>query len=387
RHHRQDPEEPDGPRRGAAGSNPAPQSAVQAMDAQAQARGSLDQGNEAGSPRRSGAGRHRLHHPRAGSSHQALHRLRSGRQMARGQGCPAGDGRRRQPVPRQGPRRDAVPRQRHPGRRRVGVQGRVRGGLPGQRSRPLRAAPKVPAAQRRGRTLQRRLAIRVLRRLRSASQRRGLEPYPRQLPAPLQPPPTARRTCRHDPSQLPRQAPGLTDPAVSHVLSPDTGFLISNFTANIALPGSQSMQPHSDQSIVVPEPWLQPWSINIIWCLNDVRAANGATLYLPMSHQIAWAKDAPSDLRLGMRPFEAPAGSIIAMDGRLWHTSGANVTEREERALLFGYYSRDFIRPQTNWNASLSPQTIASLGPRMHAWLGLGPTANISLAAPLAIPS
>jgi hypothetical protein len=35
------------------------------------------------------------------------------------------------------------------------------------------------------------------------------------------------------------------------------GFLISNFTANIALPGSKSMKPHSDQSIVVPEPWLQ----------------------------------------------------------------------------------------------------------------------------------
>lgn len=164
------------------------------------------------------------------------------------------------------------------------------------------------------------------------------------------------------------------------------GFLISNFTANIALPGSQSMHPHSDQSIVVPEPWLEPWSINIIWCLTDVHADNGATRYLPMSHRIAWAKDVPADPRAGMRPFEASAGSIIAMDGRLWHTSGANVTADEERALLFGYYSRDFIRPQTNWNASLSPATIASLSPRMHALLGLGPTANINLAAPLAIP-
>lgn len=171
---------------------------------------------------------------------------------------------------------------------------------------------------------------------------------------------------------------------VTSLLGP--GFLISNFTANIALPGSQSMTPHSDQSIVVPEPWLAPWSINIIWCLTDVHAANGATRYLPMSHQIGWAKDVPADPRVGMRPFEAAAGSIIAMDGRLWHTSGANVTAGEERALLFGYYSRDFIRPQTNWNATLSPATLASLSPQMHRWLGLGPTANINLAAPLAIP-
>lgn len=164
-----------------------------------------------------------------------------------------------------------------------------------------------------------------------------------------------------------------------------SGFLISNFTANIALPGSKSMKPHSDQSIVVPEPWFQPWSMNIIWCLNDIHAANGATLYLPMSHNIAWAREAPADPRAGMQPFEASAGSVIAMDGRLWHTSGVNVTAGEERALLFGYYSRDFIRPQTNWNAALSVATIASLSPQMRAWLGLGPTANMSLAAPLAI--
>jgi ectoine hydroxylase-related dioxygenase (phytanoyl-CoA dioxygenase family) len=168
---------------------------------------------------------------------------------------------------------------------------------------------------------------------------------------------------------------------VTSLLGP--GFLISNFTANIALPGSKSMKPHSDQSIVAPEPWLQPWSMNIIWCLGDVHAANGATLYLPMSHQIARARETPADPRAGMAPFEAPAGAVIAMDGRLWHTSGANVTEGEERALLFGYYSRDFIRPQTNWNAALSAATIASLSPRMHAWLGLGAAVNIRLAAPL----
>src|ERR1022692_4122113 len=38
--------------------------------------------------------------------------------------------------------------------------------------------------------------------------------------------------------------------------------LISNFTANIARPGSRSMALHSDQSLVVPEPWLAPWALN-----------------------------------------------------------------------------------------------------------------------------
>jgi ectoine hydroxylase-related dioxygenase (phytanoyl-CoA dioxygenase family) len=78
-------------------------------------------------------------------------------------------------------------------------------------------------------------------------------------------------------------------------------------------------------------------------------------------------------------------GSIIAMDGRMWHTSGANVTSNQERALLFGYYARDFLRTQTNWNAALSASTLAALSPQMHQWLGLGPSANVRLAAPLAV--
>jgi len=43
---------------------------------------------------------------------------------------------------------------------------------------------------------------------------------------------------------------------VQSVLGED--FLISNFTANIARPGSKSMGLHSDQPLVVPGPWTEP---------------------------------------------------------------------------------------------------------------------------------
>jgi ectoine hydroxylase-related dioxygenase (phytanoyl-CoA dioxygenase family) len=166
---------------------------------------------------------------------------------------------------------------------------------------------------------------------------------------------------------------------VEAVLGPR--YLISNFTANIALPGARSMKIHSDQAIVVPEPWAHPWSVNVIWCLNDIHADNGATLYLPGSHRIVHEADLPPDARERMRPFVAEAGSICVMEGRVWHTSGANVTEYEERALLFGYYSADFLRPQVNWNAALSPSTIDGLSPRMRDLLGLDATANVRLGA------
>lgn len=173
----------------------------------------------------------------------------------------------------------------------------------------------------------------------------------------------------------------LADDIVTHLLG--SSYLVSNFTANIALPGSKSMKLHSDQGIVVPEPWFHPWSINIIWCLNDVREENGATRFIPGSHKVTRRGELPEDAERRTIPFEAKAGSIIAMDGRVWHTSGANITENEERALLFGYYSAAFIRPQQNWNAALSPETIAGLSPSMQERLGLGASANVELGRPL----
>jgi ectoine hydroxylase-related dioxygenase (phytanoyl-CoA dioxygenase family) len=160
-------------------------------------------------------------------------------------------------------------------------------------------------------------------------------------------------------------------------------FLISNFTANIARPGSKSMALHSDQSLVVPEPWLAPWAVNIIWCLSDVSFENGATLYVPGSHLWRSRAEVPADAVRRLKPFEASAGSFLVMDGRMWHTSGANITANQDRAMAFAYYTVPFLRSQVNWNAALSAETKASLSPQMQDWLGLGVTANIGLTADL----
>ena len=104
-----------------------------------------------------------------------------------------------------------------------------------------------------------------------------------------------------------------------HMLNDDV--IVSNFTANIAKPGSESMVIHSDLGIVLPEPWHAPWSLNVIWCLDDVRGENGGTLFMPGSHHYQRRADVPADIAQQMVPFEAKAGSVVAMDGRLWHTS------------------------------------------------------------------
>lgn len=153
-------------------------------------------------------------------------------------------------------------------------------------------------------------------------------------------------------------------------------FLISNFTANIARPGSKSMALHSDQSLVMPQPWVHPWAMNIIWCLTDVTFENGATLFIPGSHHWRTRDEVPPDAYKSLQPFEAKAGSIIAMEGRIWHTSGANITADQDRALMFGYYTRAFLRPQVNWNACLPAEVQAGLSRLTRTRLGLDVDAN-----------
>lgn len=175
----------------------------------------------------------------------------------------------------------------------------------------------------------------------------------------------------------------ITHPLADEVVRATVGddFLISNFTANIARPGARPMQPHSDLAIVFPGPWLKPWSMNVIWCLDDVDEEVGATRYLPRSHLATSRDELPADLLIDMQPFEASAGDVILMDGRLWHTSGANTSTDRERALLFGYYSAGFLRPQVNWNAALSVETQRAVSPELRQRLGLNAAANVGHAS------
>lgn len=64
------------------------------------------------------------------------------------------------------------------------------------------------------------------------------------------------------------------------------------------------------------------------------------------------------------------------MDGRVWHTSGANITKDKDRPLLFAYYTAPHLRQQVNWTAKLSPEVKETLSPELYDWLGLGVTAN-----------
>lgn len=137
---------------------------------------------------------------------------------------------------------------------------------------------------------------------------------------------------------------------VKHVLGWPAS--MSSMAANITGPGGSRMMLHADQGYV-PKPWAQPWVLNIGWCVDDFTAENGATLFAPGSHLHNGVVPG-GEQSLPLVPAEAPAGSIIVMDGRIWHTSGEN-RSADRRAGIFSVYTLPILLRQENHFLSLDP--------------------------------
>lgn len=153
--------------------------------------------------------------------------------------------------------------------------------------------------------------------------------------------------------------------------------LLGNLSANITSPGGGEMVLHADQ-IFVPEPWsAQPQGMNVAWCLDDFTEANGATRIVPGSHRLNRAPRA-ADAGVATLPLEAPAGSIVVFESRLWHKTGHNRTTGERRAGVFGWYTKPIYRTQENWFLSLPPSTRQFASPEMLVLLGFK-TAGLGL--------
>lgn len=127
--------------------------------------------------------------------------------------------------------------------------------------------------------------------------------------------------------------------------------LLSNISANITGPGGGEIALHADQGYM-PEPWSGIQGINILWCVDDFTAENGATRAVPGS-QVLNRAPADDDQQHPDVPIEAPAGSMVAMEGRVWHRTGNNVTADQTRAGIFAWYTPPIYLPQENWWLSL----------------------------------
>jgi len=145
--------------------------------------------------------------------------------------------------------------------------------------------------------------------------------------------------------------------------------LLGNISANITGPGGGEMVLHADQ-IFVPEPWpAEPQGMNVAWCLDDFTEANGATRFAPGSHKLNRAPR-PDEADVETVAMEAPAGSAVVFESRVWHRTGLNRTASERRAGVFAWYTRPIYRAQENWFLSLRPEVRQYASEEMLVLLG-----------------
>lgn len=115
--------------------------------------------------------------------------------------------------------------------------------------------------------------------------------------------------------------------------------------------------------------------------VDDFRADNGATRFIPGSHR---RTDLPSDRLadvVARHPDEVlacgPAGSIILFDASTWHGHTANSSGQPRRSLQATYIPYTG-RPATNVGAQTPPTALASLSETARSVLGLPATLGVA---------
>ena len=188
----------------------------------------------------------------------------------------------------------------------------------------------------------------------------------------------------------------LVDTLVGHVLGAD--FIVSNFSANIARPGGTRMGLHTDQwwmpqPIDPDKPCTRPADLtrkpaaqaidppaglgiapavvcNTMWMLSDFTRDNGATELVPGTHLSGAQPDPELDpAHYPVVQPEAPAGSLLVFDGRLWHGTGANTGGPDRLGLLATFCAPQF-RQQENQPLGLDPELYEQLSDKLRARLG-----------------
>ena len=119
----------------------------------------------------------------------------------------------------------------------------------------------------------------------------------------------------------------------------------------------------------MPEPWSRAQGINLAWCVDDFTEANGATLFVPGSPSKNRVPG-PEDADAPAIHLIAPAGSLCAFEGRMWHRTGINRTANERRAGIFAWYTLPIYLPQENWYLSLNRSYLQFGSPTLLQLLG-----------------
>ncbi len=152
-------------------------------------------------------------------------------------------------------------------------------------------------------------------------------------------------------------------------------YLLATLHANITGPGGKPMYLHTDQIMVQPPITDIRFGVNILWFLDEVTEENGGTRILPGSHV---GNVAPSNIFTtdGTRFAAGPAGAALIFDSRVWHGTGANVSQGK-RHVIIAYYIRYWLRTVENFGLTVRPEVFAKLSDRLKTEMGFRCTGHL----------
>ena len=150
----------------------------------------------------------------------------------------------------------------------------------------------------------------------------------------------------------------------------DRPFKLSSVHARTLRPCSPAQELHVDVQRDSAD-----WPlVGFILMVDEFRPDNGATRFVPGSHQ--WP-GTPEDVMPDRRADHdgqllpcGPAGSLLVFNGSAWHGHTANTSDGPRRSLQGAFIPRDG-RAWTNFSARMRPETRARLGPLARYVLAL----------------
>ena len=163
--------------------------------------------------------------------------------------------------------------------------------------------------------------------------------------------------------------------AMAYLLGPDC--TLSSFTVNVLYPGAPDAGLHIDyplSALPTPRPSF-PMVANSVWFLDDWTLENGATSCVPGSHRRLEALPESGVAYADELQICAPRGSVLIVNGAIWHGSSENRTNAPRVGLL-GFFCRSMLKPQQAHLKLVSDDVISRATPTLKRLLGLDSLPN-----------
>lgn len=144
------------------------------------------------------------------------------------------------------------------------------------------------------------------------------------------------------------------------------GLLLNSLASLVVEPRTPTQPLHSDDQVIrfgTDRPMLL---CTAIWALNDFVAGRGATEIVEATHSLPdplpWGE--PSPFENERRPVEMSRGSILVLNGAIYHGAGANTSSVARRAIGVSYCA-GFLRPVENQLLGVPSEVLRTFSPEL----------------------